>query len=143
MMKVAFRNAEYNASLPPYRFQPGDVVEIEDDWAKQMIQRGIAIKAKDSAKTVLEQRLDARPAPADDGGAQARAERRAALQAELAALDRADAPTPFSGGHYSDMVTRADVAGEDPDDKPATDTPADGGKADEKPTADPKKSERR
>jgi hypothetical protein len=119
MMKVAWQHAEYNATLPPYRFSPGDVVEIEDDWAKQLIQRGIAIKAKDSAKTVLEQRQALRPVTANDGGAQERAERRAALQAELEAIDRVDAaPRPTADMHFGDMVTRGDVTGQPDEDEP-------------------------
>lgn len=110
MKKVAFRNAEFMANLPPHRFAPGDVVEIDDAWADQLIQRGIAVKAKADARTALELRAASRPATPDDGGAAERATRREVLMAELNALDRVDAPgrplPPIAEGHFSDMVTR-------------------------------------
>jgi hypothetical protein len=110
MMKVALRNAEYMANLPPYRFAPGDVIEIEDDWAAQLIRRGIAIKARADAKTAIERHVEMRPPPADDGGAAVRAARRAALLAELAALGPEDAVAPTEG-HYGDMIGRGDAEG--------------------------------
>lgn len=132
MKKVAFRTFEYNAGLPPYRFDPGDVVEIDDDWADQLVRRGIAAPAKKNAKTVQQIRIASRP-PVPTA-ADERAVRRASLQAELDALDQQDAgmvtqddedddgdddgegaststkpPTPPEG-HYGDMVTRGQTA---------------------------------
>lgn len=108
MKKVAFVRAEYNASLPPYRFAPGDVVEIEDDWADQLIRREIAKPAKAGAKTVQQIRNDARP-PVPTA-ADERANKRAALLAELETLDREDAVagTLPDEGHYDDMLTRGE-----------------------------------
>lgn len=123
MKKVAWRNAEYIATLPPYRFAPGDVVEIEDDWADTLIRRGIASTAKNNAKTIQQIRIDSRP-PVPTA-ADERAVRRAALQAELDALDRegghytADVTGPVDEGHYSDTMTREDVGA-------ATEQPAEG-----------------
>lgn len=117
MKKVALTRAEYMASLPPYRFNPGDVIEIDDDWADQLVRRGIASTAKANAKTVQQIRIDARPpvpTPADD-----RAVRRAALKAELAALNQQDAErydAPVDEGHYSDTLTRGEP--EDPPEDP-------------------------
>lgn len=128
MKKVAFTRAEYNATLPPYRFNPGDVVEIDEDWADQLVRRGIAKAAKSNAKTVQQIRIDARP-PVPTA-ADERAVRRAQLEAELAALRSEDAAmvepdedddddeavpaqppaSPKDGGHYSDMVTRGESA---------------------------------
>lgn len=131
MMKVAYRNAEYRADLPPYRFMPGDVIEVEDAEGERLIRQGIAVKAKADAKTAMERRVEMRPPTPDDGGAAERAARRAALQAELDALDRADAAPPATEGHFSDMVTRGGAPGaqteappaeedEDDDKKPAS-----------------------
>lgn len=119
-MKVAFRNAEYFANIPPRRFAPGDVIEVEDEWGQQLLRRGIAVAAKPGAKTAMELRVAMRPPTADDGGEADRAARRAALQAELDALDRADAaPRPSDEGHYADMVTRDGATQSPKDDKPA------------------------
>jgi hypothetical protein len=125
MMKVALRHAEYMATLPPYRFLPGDVIEVDDEHGENMIRRGIAVKAKANAQTAMERRVAQRPATPDDGGAAVRAERRAILQAEMEALDREDAaPRPAAEGHYSDMITRdAPPMFEEPAD--ADDTKAD------------------
>lgn len=116
MKKVAFVNDEYNASLPPYRFQAGDVVEIADEWADQLVQRGLAKPARANAKTVQQIRQEARP-PVPTA-ADVRAQRRAELLAEIERLDREggtygddmvtmDYQEP---GHYGDMVTRGDLA---------------------------------
>lgn len=107
MKKVSLRHAEYMATLPPYRFAAGDVVEIDDEWADQLIRRGIASPARANAKTVQQIRIDTRPpvpTAADERDA-----RRAALEAELAALDEQDETA--GTGHYSDMITREDVGG--------------------------------
>lgn len=120
MMKVALRNAEYMATLPPYRFMPGDVIEVDDEWGTKMLQRGIAVKAKADAQTAMERRVAMRPPTPDDGGAAERAARRAALQAEIDAMDREVSPYAAAAateGHYSDMVTREEPA--DDDEKPA------------------------
>lgn len=116
MKKVALTRAEYMATLPPYRFDPGDVIEIDDDWADQLIRRGIASPARSNAKTVQQIRIDARP-PVPTA-ADERSARRAALEAELASLNQQDAATYDAPdeGHYSDMVTRGEPedAPEDP-----------------------------
>lgn len=122
MKKVALRNAEYMATLPPYRFAPGDVIEIDDDWADTLVRRGIASAAKGNAKTIQQIRIDSRP-PVPTA-ADERAVRRAALQAELDALDRegghytADVTGPVDEGHYSDMISRGEP--EDPPEDPVT-----------------------
>lgn len=116
MKKVAFVNNEYNASLPPYRFRSGDVVEIADEWADQLVQRGLARPAARNAKTVQQIRQESRP-PVPTA-ADVRAQRRAELLAEVERLDREgghydgdmvtmDYQEP---GHFSDMVTRGDLA---------------------------------
>lgn len=110
MKKVALRRAEYMATLPPYRFEPGDVIEIDDDWADQMVRRGIAKKAPANAQTAQEKRQMMRD-EADDVDALDRAGRRAALQAQLNALDQEERAAP-DGGHFSDMITREDMGGD-------------------------------
>lgn len=117
MQKVALRHSEYMANLPPYRFAPGDVIEIEDDWADQLVRRGIAKKAPKNAMTAIEKRQMMR----EDGVeptdlATARAQKRAQLQAEMDALDEADAA---EGGHYSDMITREDMGSQEDEEQPA------------------------
>lgn len=116
MKKVAFVNNEYNASLPPYRFSAGDVVEIADEWADELVRKGIAKPAAKNAKTVQQIRRESRPPTPT--AADVRAERRAELLAEVERLDREgghydgdmvtmDYQEP---GHYGDMVTRGDLA---------------------------------
>lgn len=118
MMKVRFKRAEYNAGLPPYRFHPGDVIEVDDDWAKQLVQRGIARKAASNAQTVQEIRAEEHVVTEEETRQDIEL-RRADLQAQLAALDREEARQPF-GGHFSDMIAREDVTGDDePADEPA------------------------
>ena len=53
MKRVRLRNNEYMATLPPYRFAAGDVIEIDDDWADQLVRRGIARKAGANAQTLV------------------------------------------------------------------------------------------
>jgi acetoin utilization deacetylase AcuC-like enzyme len=118
MKKVVLRNNEYMATMPPYRFSAGDVIEVEDDWADQLVRRNIATKAKAGAQTVQELRAEERAelaAPAIAAAAEDRAARRAALLAELDALgrdDQAAAAATAPGGHYADMVTREDMDGD-------------------------------
>lgn len=121
MKKVAFCNDEYNASLPPYRFRSGDVVEINDDWADALVRKGLAVKAPANAKTVQQIRQESRPPRPT--AADERAARRAELLAEVERLDREGGHSSAElvtmdaqdEGHFSDMVTRGEAA---PDEKP-------------------------
>lgn len=113
MKKVRLKFNEYMATLPPYRFAAGDVIEIDDAWADQIVQRGIARKAPSNAQTVQEIRAEERGTQEETASVDREARRRA-LQDQLAAIDREDAAQPF-GGHYSDMITREDT-GDDPAD---------------------------
>lgn len=123
MQKVRLRNAEYMASLPPYRFAPGDVIEVDDEWAAQLVRRGIARMAAADAETVMDRRsamkaeLEASQAAVN---ADQRASQRAALLAQLADLDVAEAraneiAAPY-GGHYGDTIGREDLGGAADDD---------------------------
>jgi hypothetical protein len=112
MKKVRFKFAEYNATLPPYRFQPGDVVEIDDDWADSLLRKGIATRASASAETAQEKRAAMREEQAAgqfEASAGDRANRRAALMAQLADLDAQENRSGATSGHYSDSVTREDM----------------------------------
>lgn len=115
MQKVALRFSEYMASLPPYRFEAGDVIEVDDSWAEQLVSRGLANKAKSGAKTVNELRAESGRMSYEQRADIERAERdrqRAVLQAQIAELDSQDAryanaaAPDESEGHHSDMVTR-------------------------------------
>lgn len=130
MQKIMWKRAEYNASLPPYRFAPGDVVEIDDDWADQLVRKGIARKAPKNAMTVNERRALERDDTEERMAVQARSDRRAQLEAELAALDREDDTAGDYGepGHYGDIVSRGDVEGHDDESKPEA-KPADAKKS--------------
>jgi hypothetical protein len=116
MKKVRLRNAEYMATLPPFRFMPGDVIEVEDDWADQLVRRGIAKAASARTETVQEKRAamrDEQEAERESMSAGERAAQRSALMAQLSALDAQDARAAEMqaeyGGHYSDSVTREDT----------------------------------
>jgi ribosomal protein L9 len=129
MKKVRLRNAEYMATLPPFRFMAGDVIEVEDDWADQLIRRGIAKAASARTETVQEKRAamrDEQEAERESMSAGERAAQRSALMAQLSALDSQDARAAEMqaeyGGHYSDSVTREDAA-PTPEESAATSRP--------------------